>query len=272
MSSEEHIAGMSAQVGPQEGPVRTGLLARFVRANIALSNRLTPEHLLENDADIWFEAHANELLDNSAVRRIADIGAGREWHFRHDTLTRYAQHLIGFDIDADEMVFNRDLDEAIECDVTKGMPIEAASIDLMTISSGVEHFSDNRAFLAHAARVIKPGGRMIAKFPNRRAPFALLNRAIPNWLAQKLLYTLRPGSEGKLGFKAYYDRCLHSVFSDDARKAGFEVETSYVSCNSSEYFKFFVPLYLVSLAVDWLRAATGNKDLSSHMVFVLRRI
>lgn len=271
MSSENHSAGVFATDGAGDAPPRRGLFARFVRANIAVSNRLTPEHLLENDADIWFEARADELLDDASVTRIADIGAGREWHFRHDTLERYNQHLIGLDIDADEMAFNRALDEAIECDVTKGMPIDAASIDLMTVSSGVEHFSDNRAFLAHAARVIKPGGRMIAKFPNRRAPFAILNRMIPNRLAQKLLYTLRPGSEGKLGFKAYYDRCLHSVFSQDARDAGFEVETTYVSFNSSEYFKFFVPVYLASLALDWLRAATGNKNLSSHMVFVLRR-
>ncbi len=262
---------------PSTAPARgagfspSALLARAVRANIALSNRLTPAHLLENDADIWFEDRANGLLDDPAVKRIADIGAGREWHFRHDTLSRHGQHLTGIDIDGDELAYNRDLDEAVVCDVTRSIPVPPASIDLMTVSSGVEHFSDNRAFLFNAAAAIKPGGRMIAKFPCKRAPFALLNRMIPNALAQKLLYTLRPGSEGKLGFKAYYDRCLFTTFSRDAEVAGFEVEDAYVSFNSSEYFKFFVPLYLASLALDWLRAATGLKNFSSHMIFVLRR-
>ena len=41
-------------------------------------------------------------------------------------------------------------DEKIECDVVEQIPAPLGSVDLVMISSGIEHFSNNETFLKNA--------------------------------------------------------------------------------------------------------------------------
>jgi SAM-dependent methyltransferase len=241
----------------------------FVSANRRLSRRLTPSHWIHANNFSMYRKCGMILLAQPELKRVADVGAGKSWMFPADMKERFGVHLIGLEIDEDELRQNTVVDEKIVCDVTKSIPVEG--IDLITAYSGVEHFRDNQAFLHNAHRALVPGGYLIAQFPSSLAPFALLNRVLPRRVARGLVHELVPGSAGECGFKAYYNGTRYSLFKKMAENAGFEVDYYYPTYFSSDYFGFFVPLYLLSTLYDLIRFGLGVRDLSSYNLFVLRK-
>ncbi len=248
-----------------------GMLRKFVTANRKLSFALTPKHVLQGNVFAQYERLCPLLMSFPDVKTVIDVGAGKSWHFPQWCKEAYGVRLVGLDIDGAEMVGNASLDEAIECDVTQSIPVEPNSADLVTAYSGVEHFSDNHAFLKHAYQALRPGGALIAQFPNDLAPFAIINRLLPEKLKMRLLHALVPGSEGVLGFKIHYDRIRPSRFKTIAKDVGFEVEYYYPGYYSSGYFAAFTPIYMLSYLYDMLRYALGISEISSYSLFILRK-
>jgi SAM-dependent methyltransferase len=75
------------------------------------------------------------------------------------------------------------------------VPIVAGAFSLVTARHVIEHVPDPRPFLAEAARVLEPGGRLVLRTPNARA----LGRALcgADWYANDpprhlVLYAARP--------------------------------------------------------------------------------
>ena len=180
-------------------------------------------------------------------------------------------HLIGADIDASEMERNQDLNEKIVCDVTEVIPLPSGSVDLVMVSSGVEHFKNNQAFLGNAYSCLRPGGFMLAQFPGRYAPFAIVNRTLPRRVAKQLLLISMQDDSGVLGFEAYYDRTHYSAFAKIARVEGFNIIYYSPGFYSSSYADFFLPLWLLSYSYDVLRFALGTKNLASYNLFLLQK-
>lgn len=245
------------------------MLRAVVNANRRWSKRITPAHFEEANVHSMFAKISSILISPPDTIRVLDAGAGSSWFLPRDYKPRYGLYLIGADIDLEELEQNEALDEKIVCDVCTNIPIEDGSIDLITAFSGIEHFPNNLGFLQECYRTLRPGGRLVAQFPGRYAPFAVLNRSLPERMKRFLLKVLIPGSEGVLGFKAFYDRTNYSAFSRIARTAGFDIEYHFPGYFSSDYFAFCLPLYIVSLVFDLLRFSVGAKNLASYNLFVL---
>jgi SAM-dependent methyltransferase len=214
---------------------------------------------------------ASLLLSHPKVTRVVDVGAGKVWHFPDYYKKWYGIHLIGIDIDAAEMTDNTMLDEKIVADVVQSIPVEPGSTDLIMIRSGLEHFSDNERFLRNAFTSLRPGGFMVAFFPNRYAPFAILNRLLPQRVAKRVLRTTTLEDSHELGFRAYYDRTDYDSFRKMSTDVGFDVVHHLPSFYSSYYFQFFVPLFLLSHLYDSMRLLTGNPRLASYHIWVLQK-
>src|SRR5262249_16192327 len=163
------------------------LASSFIEFNRILCRRLTPTHVHETNVFGVYRKLGALLLSHPEVHRVLDCGAGKRWHFPSYYKRWYGIHLIGVDIDAHETKDNPDLDEAFVCDVTDRLPLPAECIDLVMVSSGIEHFGDNRAFLRNAYACLRPGGFLLAQFPGRYAPFAILNRLLPPRAASSLI-------------------------------------------------------------------------------------
>jgi SAM-dependent methyltransferase len=246
-------------------------LSGFVQANIRVCQTITPRHLGEASAFAQFRAAVVTSVLDLAPKTVVDIGAGRTWH-NHPELKRMAGfRLVGVDISMEEMAQNAALDESVACDVTRSIDLPPGTADLVTVRSGVEHFSDNEAFLRNLHALLRPGGRTLLVFPGPHAPFVLINSLLPTACARSLLRRLVPGSDGVLGFKAHYDRTSYRQFSRMAERTGFKVLRCSCSYYSSVYFRFFLPLYLASLLLDHLRHALAIKSLASFYLFILEK-
>ncbi|HVF15874.1 MAG TPA: methyltransferase domain-containing protein, partial [Steroidobacteraceae bacterium] len=163
------------------------------------------------------------------------------------------------------------LDEKIECDVVEGIALPNDSVDLITVSSGIEHFSNNENFLRNAFSVLRSGGYFIAQFPSRYAPFALANRLLPAKASRRVLDSAMGSTAKELGFRAYYDRTNYHSFKGLTRQAGFNEIYHLPGYYSSSYFEFFVPFYLMSYVFDAVRFGMGIKELASYNLWVLQK-
>ncbi len=244
----------------------------FVRVNRAFCEALTPPHYFQTIVFDRFRLLVVAAMARADINVVVDVGAGKGWHAGGLDLKRaLGVRLIGVDVSAEEMRDNAVLDERLEADVCRSIPVEAQSADLITARAGVEHFPDNEAFVRNCSACLREGGLLIAAFTNKYAPFALINQILPHAIAKWLLRNLWPESEGVMGFKAYYDKTSYHAFKNILEKNGFVIREYYPSFFSSAYFMFFAPLYFASLFLDLMRFAVGSRTLASYHLFVAER-
>lgn len=243
-------------------------MKRFVNVNRRISRWLTPDHFAQGDAYHFYNLYGRILLSMPTIARVLDVGAGKAWHFDPRFKKDYGLTLIGLDIDEAEMQNNPSLDEKLVADATQSLEVADGTIDLIMGHAVVEHFSNTETFITSCWRALRPSGMVIFAFPNKYAPFAILNQLLPLFISNFLLKTFVPGSQGVLGFRAFYDRCSYLSFKRLLIRNGFHIEYNYVSFFSSDYFAFFVPFYLLSLAMDLLRYIIGIKQLGSYNLFI----
>jgi SAM-dependent methyltransferase len=151
------------------------------------------------------------------------------------------------------------------------MPFDAATVDLVASSSVLEHVQDVEGFVRNASQMLKPGGGFIHVFSCRYAPSALLNRLLPNWLTRRILHFVIPGSEGILGFPAYYDRCYASAFRSLLDRHGFEVIELRPKYFAADYFGFFVPMFLGVAGYELIARALNAENLAAVLLVVARK-
>lgn len=245
------------------------VLRRFVHANVALSDRIVPPVVKETHAYTKYDEAGTALLQLEP-RTVLDVGAGKKWHFT-PSLKGQSMNLIGFDIENAEMAENALLDQKICGDACTSLGVPDQSVDLIMGRAVVEHLHDTASFLKSANRALREDGRLIVTFPSRYAPFAILNRILPQRVSRWLLTNLVPGSSGILGFKAFYDRASFREFKQSLADAGFEIEQEYASYFSTSYSRFFLPVFVVGLGYDYLRYALGNPRLASYFMFIAKK-
>jgi SAM-dependent methyltransferase len=243
----------------------------FRRWNVEASFRTTPHSLWETRGFAIYDLVARGLLGEPAVQTVVDVGAGRSWYFGDDYKRLRGIRLIGVDADPAELALNPSLDERYALDACESLGIADGAADLILARAVVEHLHDTEAFYRNAFRALRPGGRLAMVFANAWAPPILLNRVLPAKMARALLRRLVPGSEGYQGFKAYYDKCLHSEARTALARVGFVVDYDYNAYYSSSYFQFFLPLHMLSIAGDYFRMMLAIRNLSSMNLFVARK-
>ena len=243
---------------------------RFVRWNIRMCGRLSPALEARTHPYPRFNQLVADFVGNRDQIALVDIGAGRSCDYAARVDRSRIRRVVGVDVSAEELALNGFLDERIVADACLPLPELEGQSDLLVSRATIEHLPDNAAFLRNAARILKPGGTIMLVFANRYAPFALLNRMLPHKVSGLLLAKLAPYWAGQVGFEAHYDRCNGSAFRRLLAEAGYvdvDLRTGYFS---SSYFRFFVPLYLVSLAFDSLRHLLQIEDLASYYLIVAR--
>jgi SAM-dependent methyltransferase len=120
------------------------------------------------------EAIAGQLLVGSAERKVLDVGCGLQSSVMIPGTTR----LIGIDLDEEGLSGNLSLDERYLVGV-EDMPFDPESFDGVVSVYALEHVSEPDVALGAMARLLRPGGVLVAVFPNVHSAKAILTKVTP---------------------------------------------------------------------------------------------
>lgn len=150
------------------------------------------------DGTVAFYSRVNALLQPEMT--VLDFGAGRGRAVQEDpvpyrralqTLQGKCRRLIGADVDEAVLQHPR-LDEAHVIPEHGPLPLADGSVDLIVSDATFEHITHPEAVASELARVLKPGGWLCARTPNRWGYIGLGTNLIPNRWHVALLKYLQP--------------------------------------------------------------------------------
>jgi SAM-dependent methyltransferase len=120
----------------------------------------------------------SEAIPERAV--VLEAGCGRT--------TRLSEHrdriarLVGIDMDTAAGRENPTLDEFVEADLSKPLPFDDGTFDLVYSNFVVEHLEDPAATFREFRRVLRPDGWLVILTSNRSNPLMAAARAMPQSL------------------------------------------------------------------------------------------
>ena len=138
------------------------------------------------DGTVALFSRVQALVDPGSV--VVDFGAGRGRGSFEDpvpyrrglrTLKGKVARVIGVDID-DAVLGNPSLDEAVLWDPSGPIPLADASVDLIVSEATFEHIADPGPVTAELGRILKPGGWICARTPNRWGYIGIGANLVPN--------------------------------------------------------------------------------------------
>ncbi|WP_170320684.1 class I SAM-dependent methyltransferase [Patulibacter medicamentivorans] len=245
------------------------MIERWLEANRRLSARIASRWPYERGGSIGdrYVERAARLAADASPRRIVDVGAGRDTPYVRAVADRSDVTIVGIDVLPDDLEDNDALDVRIEADVVKdGLPARAGNAGLLTSRMVVEHLEDLDRFAAEVYDALAPGARTLHLFAARYSVFAILNRILPEAVARRVLFYLRPAAQDVCGFVTHYDHTHDSGARAAFRRAGFERVTTDVSYNVSPYFAFFVPLFVVARLWESLLRRLRLRNLGAYVL------
>ena len=198
------------------------------------------------DGTIAFYSRVQALVRTDSV--VVDFGCGRGAYaedpvpFRRDLriFKGRARHVIGLDANP-EAAENPFLNAFYRLEGPR-WPLDDSSADVCICDNVLEHLPEPAAFFHEARRVLKPGGVVCIRTPNRWNYIALLSRMIPNSSHAGVLSKAKPGLQEKDVFPTLY-RCnslsaVRRALKTEGFEAvvyGYEAEPSYLSFSKIAY-------------------------------------
>lgn len=200
--------------------------------------------------DELFRQRILDAIPKDAV--ILDLGAGggivRAMNFRG-----VARRVCGVDLDP-RVVDNPFLDEGRIGDAEE-IPYPDASFDLVFADNVMEHLEKPKEVLAEAFRLLKPGGRLLFKTPNRTHYMPLIARVTPHRFHQ---WINKKRGRGEMDtfptrYRANSVRQIRSLASE----TGFNVEQIELVEGRPEYLRMTALTYLAGLAYERIVNSTN---------------
>lgn len=199
------------------------------------------------DGTIAFYSRVNALLESSSV--VLDIGCGRGAYANSPVpfsrnlriLKGKVAKVIGIDVD----IAAKDNPFIDEFHLIEGYswPIPDASVDLIVCDFVLEHIPDPDQFFLEISRVLKKGGFLCIRTPNRWSYFALFSAIIPAKYHAKVLSVVQENRKIEDVFPTVY-RCnslwklrqAMQKFGFEHVVYGYEAEPSYLAFSKIAYF------------------------------------
>ena len=216
-----------------------------------------------------FDAAIFERMESGCA--VLDIGSGRHPAIppnRRPVDTAYA----GLDISLEELqeAGPGAYDETVEADASVLHGGLVGRFDLVVSWQVLEHVRDLEATIGNVRRYLKPGGRFVALFSGSRSVFGLINRALPNPVASKIVdRTMKRTEKNMPVFPAYYDRCnvkeLGPMFESWAE---YELTPLF---RGAGYFDFLPPLRRAYLLYEDVIHRRNVAGLATHYLIVAER-
>jgi SAM-dependent methyltransferase len=162
------------------------------------------------DGTVQFYQRVRALLAPGQV--VLDFGAGRGAAYYEDSsayrrslrdLRGEGRRIIGADVDP-VVRSNPWMDESVVIDMGTPLPFPDNTFDLILSDSAFEHIESELQIARELDRIVKGGGWICARTPNRYGYVAVANRMVPGRLGNSLVHSAQPDRKAQDIFPAYY--------------------------------------------------------------------
>ncbi|RPH95189.1 methyltransferase domain-containing protein [candidate division KSB1 bacterium] len=245
-------------------------LAANRRACDAMEKRLS---LARDDIHAAYIAQVIHKSKTPGSPWIADVGSGRKCDYLRGGNNSTDIRSVALDVSAAELRLNSEISVKLQCDVSQGIPLADRCLDGVTACRLIEHLPHPENFISECCRVLKPNGFLVLFFPQKYALFATIKRLLPERLVTRIIrFIYYPESLHFCWSPLYYRHCCPAAMEKLLRRHGFEVSEVRVGYYQSQYFKSFLPLFLISVLCDWLTSALHLRNLGAYSVVTATRV
>lgn len=212
-----------------------------------MDRRLYPGVGRNWDDELFRERILSTLEEEHAL---LDVGAGAgivpQMNFRGE-----AARVCGVDPDP-RVAENPHLDEG-RVGMGEEIPWEDSSFDVVVADNVLEHLDRPTEVFTEVARVLRPGGRFLAKTPNRTHYMPLIARLTPHGF-HRWVNRLR-GREAEDTFPTRYRANCRADLERIAAESGLVVDSVELVEGRPEYMRLSPPTYVVG----WLYERLVNR-------------
>jgi ubiquinone/menaquinone biosynthesis C-methylase UbiE len=194
--------------------------------------------------------------------RWLDLGAGDRIHggwggVSQRDLAARAACLIGCDVVEDQLKANPYLTEYRVCR-GEALPFPAGSFDLVSCNMVLEHLTDPVTVFTEAARVLVPGGVLVAMTPHRNHPIVFLASILlhPRW--RSWLVRLSDKRSSEYVFPTVYRANTPKQVATIAAQSGLSVTTAE-------------PFQSLPFAKGWLAKVEASFGWKNNLLVVLTK-
>jgi ubiquinone/menaquinone biosynthesis C-methylase UbiE len=159
---EDPVAALDIERLQQVRSARAAAAAAYFRANAAQWDRIRSLYVEEREV----EAALLDLLPPGEVRELLDIGTGTGRML--EIMAPRVEHAVGIDLSREMLAMarvNLERAELKNCTLQRGdmyhLALPGASFDAVVIHQVLHYAEQPEAVLREAARVLRPGGRLI---------------------------------------------------------------------------------------------------------------
>ena len=210
-----------------------------------ITARWHPEKLIDGfsaiDGTVMFFTFVRACCSKTNATEILDYGAGRGMFWYEDP-SEYRKALrdlrtTGGKVtacDIDEAVLGHPCShEQVKIELRKKLPFDDDSFDVIVSENTFEHIEDAEFVASELVRILRPGGYICARTPNRWGYLRLLSGMVPNSLHAKVLSHVQPDRKAEDVFPTVYK--MNSPGQIRALFAGCEI-SYYHSIGEPSYF------------------------------------
>ncbi len=177
---------------------------------------------------------------------VADVGCG---HASFVVSSReFCHQLIGVDF-SPGIAQNPWVGDKVRGDLYR-LPLADGSIDLVISRYVLEHLEHPIEALREAARVLRPGGKLLVLTPNRRHYVCLVARLTPHWFHR--LFLAYHGRFGEDVSPTRYRVNTPPLLREAARQAGFRVAELELVEGAPAYLGWSWPAFMLGVAYERL--------------------
>jgi SAM-dependent methyltransferase len=195
---------------------------------------------------------------------LLDAGAGRGEAFSHG-YRGIAERVVGVDLDP-AVHENPNLDEAHVADLSN-LPFGDAAFDMVISRSVFEHLEDPHAVLTEMRRILRPGGHLIFRTPNRFHYYVVAATLTPHRFHQ--WFNAHRGFAREDIFPTFYRANDRFTLRRLARSTGFRVRELEMFELKPGYLFFHPIAYRLGIAYERVvHRVDALKDLRANIIAV----
>lgn len=166
------------------------------------------EYFIVNNFIGWSktESFVKDIILKYNIKSILEIGAGANPTIDPDFISLHRLSYTISDIDDEELKKALPVYNKMVVDLSKTLPKENLTFDLIFSRMVGEHISDGKIFHQNVFKILNKGGLSFHCFSTLYALPFVLNKILPDLISEKLLDVIAPRDKHKHGkFKAHYD-------------------------------------------------------------------